>query len=101
MSYIPHGADRQGRRITGVWTTEDVGRSVWRRSGQPVIQYEDIPSTIPTKPAPFDAAHGCWEPEDDRPIEGGGVIVWLAGAIGAVLACALLAHIGARLGLLS
>ncbi len=92
MSYIPHGADQQGRRITGVWTTEDVGRSVWRRSGQPVIQYEDIPSTIPTKPATFDAAHGCWEtPAEpvDRMLSGYARGIVSALIVGAIVAFVL------------
>ena len=58
MSYIPHGADQQGRRITGVWTSDDIGRA-WRaphRTGADFVDTTDL--------APFEAAHAASEIDD-------------------------------------
>lgn len=81
-SYIPLGCDQQGRRATGVWTADDIGRSAW---SAPHRTHDTGPDTIQTDRVPLEA-HGCWEPDDDRDIPGGGVIVWLclAASIGLV-----------------
>lgn len=90
-NYIPLGCDQQGRRATGVWTHEDIGRSAW---SAPHRTHDTGPDTIPTDRAPLEA-HGCWEPPDDRACEdGGGVIVWLAGGVAALLTLGGLAVAG-------
>jgi hypothetical protein len=81
-SYIPQGCDQQGRRATGVWTHEDIGRA-WRSPHRT----QDFVDTYPTGPAPLEAAHAASEWDDDeRDIPNGGVVVWLmlAASIGAV-----------------
>ena len=60
MSYIPQGCDQQGRRATGVWTTEDIGRA-WR---SPHRTGSDFVDTYPTGPAPLEAAHAASEIDD-------------------------------------
>ena len=84
--YIAQGLDQQGRRATGVWTTEDLGRA-WR---SPHRTGADFVDTYPTGPAPLEA-HGCWEPEDDKPHTAHdgwiGALLMLASALGAVAGC--------------
>ena len=86
MSYIPHGADQQGRRATGVWTTEDIGRA-WR---SPHRTGADFVDTYPTGPAPLEAAHAASEIDDVPHTARDGwlsALLMLASAMGAVGAC--------------
>lgn len=86
-SYIPAGAHQQGRLPTQTWLPRRV---------EP-----DFVDTYPTGPAPLEAAHGCYEPPDDRPIEdGGGVVVWLVLGVLALLVLALFLHAAAQAGML-
>jgi hypothetical protein len=81
MAYIPHGADQQGRRKPGVWTSDDIGRST--RSAP--------------HPAHPDGAHAASELQgavaanDSRGGDGDG-IVWLVLGACALLAAATLLH---------
>ena len=87
MAYIPHGADQQGRRETGVWTSDDIGRST--RSAP--------------HPAHPDGAHAASELQgddaanDSRGGDGDG-IVWLVLGACALLAAATLLHWAASKG---
>ena len=83
-AYIPLGADQQGRYETGQWLPRRVD-----------------PDSVDTKPAPMEAAHGCYEPPEDRACEdGGGVAVWLVIGVAAVCGLALALHVAAKAGLL-
>jgi hypothetical protein len=79
MAYIPHGADQQGRRDTGVWTSDNLDRSA--RS-----------APHPTHP---DGAHAASELQGDEPIDHslvGEDVVWLVLGVCALLAIAMLLH---------
>jgi hypothetical protein len=56
--YIAQGLDQQGRRATGVWSSDDIGRSAWR---SPHRTGADFVDTYPTGPAPLEAAHAASE----------------------------------------
>ena len=91
MAYIPHGADQQGRRDTGVWTSDDTGRSA---------------RSAPHRTHP-DGAHAASELQgddaandndnDNRGRVGDG-IVWLVLGACALLAIATLLHWAASKG---
>jgi len=55
MAYIPHGADQQGRRITGIWTAP-------HRTHR-----GDFADTYPTGPAPLDGAHAASDIQGAEP----------------------------------
>jgi len=89
MPYIPKGADQQGRRDTGVWTSDDIGRSAWsapHRTHQP------------------DGAHAASEVQGDEPADtdhrssAADAIVMLLGAVCALLSVATLLHLAFTAG---
>lgn len=85
MAYIPHGADQQGRRDTGVWTGDDIGRSAW---------------SAPHRTHP-DGAHAASELQGDDAANDSRVgdgIVWLMLGVCALLAAATLLHWAASKG---
>ncbi len=89
MAYILHGADQQGRRITGIWTAP-------HRTHR-----GDFADTYPTGPAPLDGAHAVSdiqgdEPAETRPVEGAGPVLWLVGLVGVLLAALVAWHLAAR-----
>ena len=104
--FIPDGGEKQGRYVAGSWPAEDIGRSAWRaphrtHPQQPRVEYEDIPRTIATGPAPLDGAHAVSdiqgdEPAETRPVEGAGPVLWLVGLVGLLLAALAAWHLAAR-----
>jgi hypothetical protein len=93
-TYIPQGCDQQGRRATGVWTHEDLGRA-WR---SPHRTGADFVDTYPTGPAPLEAAHAASEIDEAQPVDkmlGGYRREWLTLALvfGAVAAALLLREV--------
>lgn len=62
MAYIPHGADQQGRRITGVWVNP---RRTYDDGHFTKMSLPDTgPDTIPTDRVPLEAAHAASEWDD-------------------------------------